>query len=206
MSRFSGASLRPDTNIPGYDKLVEEVTADESAQLEFLAACLGKLGLSLPSKEAWGDVRRPTNMLDIFCADDNVAPLVNRFTGRSYTVATNGDTWFDDRFGLDVFHLEWTVDGSWSTNYDLPAHPDKPIYRINVGSKMTGMELETPGIRFDYDIFFASLHEFRKLEVDRTVTTWKEALGTHGRCPTLQWGDYLMYGETVTSTNTILSR
>ncbi|KAK3401858.1 biotin-protein ligase [Sordaria brevicollis] len=201
---FSGTSLYPKTDIPGYDKLVEEVTADESARLDFLAACLGKLGLSLPSKEAWGDVPQPTNMLELFCSEDDIAPLLNRFTWK-YAVATNGDAWFEPQPGQNVFHLEWTVDGSWSNDYDIPNYHDKPVYRINVGSKMTGMELESPERRFSYDIFSASLQEFRRLELDSKVTTWKEALGTHGRCPTLRWGDYLMCGETVTSTNTILS-
>ncbi|KAJ4405672.1 biotin holocarboxylase synthetase [Neurospora sp. IMI 360204] len=202
---FSGASLKPHASIPGYDKLIEEVTADESARLEFLAACLSKLGLSLPSKEAWSDIPRPTTMWNIYCQRGHFLSLVNRLSGQSHAVRTDGSIWLENKFGLDMFHLEWTTDGSWSTNYD-PRESDKPTYRINVGPKVAGQGVDESGTQFDYDIFFASLDKFRTLESSRTVSTWKQALGRYDACfPKLSWGNHLMYGETVTSTNTLLS-
>lgn len=105
-----------------------------------------------------------------------------------------------------MFHLEWTTDGSWSTNYDPPKF-DKPTYRINVGSKVAGQGVDESGTHFDYDIFFASLDEFRTLESRRAVSTWKQALRNYDPWfPKLSWGNHLMYGETITSTNTLLSR
>ncbi|KAK3952032.1 biotin-protein ligase [Pseudoneurospora amorphoporcata] len=201
---FAGASLKPHASIPGYDKLIEEVTADETARLEFLAACLIKLGLSLPSKDAWDDIHRPTNMLNLYCHEGHFEPFVNRLLGRSSAaVATDGSFWLEDRFGLDVFHFEWTSDGAWSTNYD-PRQFGKPVYRVNVISNVAGSGVDES--RFDYDLYFASLNEFRMLELNRGIKTWKQALGSNG-WPNMKltWGNHLMYGETVTSTNTLLS-
>ncbi|KAK3503780.1 biotin-protein ligase [Neurospora crassa] len=204
---FSGTSLKSQPDIPGYDKLVEEVTADESARLEFLAACLSKMGLSLSPKAAWDDIPRLTTMLNIYCQEGHLESLLNRLTGRSYAVITDGSIWLEDKYGSDMFHLEWTTDGSWSTNYE-PRKSDKITWRLNVGSKVAGQGDDESGTEFDHDIYYASLEDFRMLESNRGFSTWKQALhvGTQGPwCPTLSWGNHLMYGDTVTSTNTLLS-
>ena len=174
------------------------MTADESARLEFLAACLTKLGLSLPSKDAWNDIPRPTSMLNLYCQAGHLVSLVNRLSDQSHAVVTEGSFLLADKFGLDAFNFEWTTDGSWSTNIE-PPQSDRPTYRVNVGSKIVGRG-------FDYDVFHASLNDFRTIESSHLSKTWKQALGAYERCPELSWGDNLLYGETVTSTNTLLSR
>lgn len=196
--------MKPHPDVPGYDKLTEDVTADENARLEFLAACLSKLGLSLPPKDAWNDIHRPTNMLSVYCEKGHLEPFLNRLSERSHAVdATAGlSFWLEDKFGLDAFHIEATPDGSWSTNYE-PRDYGKPLYRVNVVSNAASSMADEPP--FDYARYFASMEEFRMIESSGKFETWKRALGVK-KSYKLTWGSHLMYGETVTSTNTLLAR
>ena len=175
--------------------------ADEDARTIFLRACLTKLGLEVsqgtspvPSlSKIHLSALKHTDVGETLSSFDEI---ITREDGEEYI-----------KGGNDLFHLEkpdsrWSlaslsqallseVDGSKKKTGR--ASPDPTADYCHVPKRIVSHEdawpepKETP--YFNHSVYYSSLREFRAKEAEAET-----------------WGDVLMYGEVVTSTNTLLEK
>lgn len=202
MPRFDPVNLSRQADIPGYDDLIDQLSADEASRTSFLKACLTKLGLevsqgtsAVPSlSKIHISSLHPSGVGEILCSLDDVT---TRADGEEYV-----------KGGNDLFHLE-KPDSRWSlsalsealaSELQKPAKnpgrgsPDPTATDYNVIPKrIVSHEDGWPDVKetpyFNHADYYSSLREFREKEPESET-----------------WGDVLMYGEVVTSTNTLLEK
>ena len=202
---FAAANLSPQNDVPGYDELIESLKADDDARTNFLKACLRKLGLDVNEDTSTVPSLSSLHLSSIVSSDvdDLLSALEDIITKEDGEEFIKGE--------LDTFHLEkpttkWTFDGLKeslsSTNTEDQAPETQPptetssqgiidystiVKRIVVHDERWPEAKETP--YFNHHAFYGSLQEYRHKDVEAE-----------------EWGDFLMYGEVLTSTNTILEK
>jgi len=185
--------------VPGYGELIDALKEDEDARVSFLKACLTKLGLEVSqgtsnvpglSKIHLSSLHH-TEASEILCSLDEI---ITKDDGEEYI---KGDT--------DLFHLE-KPDSRWSLTALSEAlsaevskkkpgrgSPDPTADYSHVPKRIVSHEdawpepKETP--YFNHAVYYSSLREFRAKDSEAET-----------------WGDVLMYGEVLTSTNTLLEK
>jgi hypothetical protein len=188
LPRFAPANLNPQPDIPGYSELVDKLAADDSSRIKFLKACLSELGLEV----AQDDYTPPSLSSLHLTAIDNgkVTELlcdwgeaIEKEDGKEF-IRAEADTFqiITQEDGLDLNELQDNLPQTESI--DDPSSVIKRI--IPHENKLPSDEL-TP--RFSHERFYSSLKNYRKLESAAN-----------------QWGDVLLYGDVVTSTNTLLEK
>ncbi|KAK4166774.1 biotin--protein ligase [Cladorrhinum sp. PSN259] len=197
---FDAVNLGRQSGIPEYEKLIEDLAGDEEARTIFLKACLTKLGLEASSRTAIPSLSRihlsalrHTEVGDMLFSFEE---LVTKEDGEEYIKGEN-----------DLFHLE-KPDSRWSMNSlskalasELVApkkitgrsSPDPTADYSHILKRIVSHETKWPEPKetpyFNHAVFYSSLVDFRVKD--------PEAIG---------WGDVFMYGEVLTSTNTILEK
>ncbi|KAL2259356.1 hypothetical protein VTK26DRAFT_6993 [Humicola hyalothermophila] len=199
---FDPVNLSRQPDVPGYDALIDELSADESARTSFLKACLTKLGLEVsegtspvPSlSKIHLSALHPSGVGELLCSLDDV---ISRTDGEEYI-----------KGGNDLFHLE-KPESRWSMaalSEALASELQKPNKNAGRGSpdptmtdydrvvkRIVSHENGWPEVKetpyFNHADYYSSLREFRAREPEAKT-----------------WGDLLMYGEVVTSTNTLLEK
>jgi biotin--protein ligase len=175
--------------------------ADEDARLALLKACLTKLGLEVSQGTSVAPSLSKLHLSSLYHSkvgellyffDD----IITKVDGEEYIKGEN-----------DLFHLE-KPDSRWSmaslsqalsNELGVPktnngrASPDPSADYNRIPKRIVSHESAWPEPKetpcFNHAIYYSSLQEFRLAE--------PEAEG---------WGDVLMYGEVVTSTNTLLEK
>ncbi|KAI1160287.1 class II aaRS and biotin synthetase [Nemania serpens] len=199
---FAPANLSPHHGVDGYDELIASLQAGDGDRVSFLKACLTKLGLEV-SQESSGvpSLSRlhlsslvSSNLDDLLYAWEDI---ISKEDGEEYIRAEH-----------DTFHLE-KPETRWSMNQlqdMLPrnentaelttpssAADEAMIDYTTVVKHITTHEDAWPEAKatpyFNHHAFFSSLREYRKVDTDAE-----------------EWGNFLMYGEVVTSTNTMLEK
>ncbi|KAK7705603.1 biotin holocarboxylase synthetase [Diaporthe eres] len=206
---FAAVNLEPHPDIEGYDELIKSLAEDDDHRTSFLKACLTKLGLQVSHE---GSSVPSLSKLHLSALDpQEVGGLVTSFSD-IITRDENNEEIIKD--GNDAFHIEHP-DSRWSVN-ELrdalhSAHVDDKDGNAAKydPSRVTGIDglidynkvlktivpheaswpepKETP--YFNHHDYYSSLQEFRRRETE-----------------SYEWGDSLMYGEVVTSTNTLLEK
>ncbi|KAH6617762.1 biotin-protein ligase [Chaetomium sp. MPI-SDFR-AT-0129] len=198
---FDAVNLSPQADVPGYDEVIEVLKADEGARTSFLKACLTKLGLEVsqgaslvPSlSKIHLSALKPSNVAETLCSFDEI---ITKEGGEEYIKGDN-----------DLFHLE-KPDSRWSmaslsqallSEFDGPkkktgrTSPDPTADYSHVPKRIVSHENAWPDPKetpyFNHSVFYSALQEFRGKETDAET-----------------WGDVFMYGEVVTSTNTLLEK
>jgi len=195
--------MQPD--VPGYAELLEELMVWSLSRLAFLKACLTKLGLEVsrsnsevPSlSKIHLSALKPSGVGELLTS---LSEIIEKVDGEEYIKGHN-----------DLFHLEkpdsrWELDALSKAMLDeieqtkkksggrTSPDPTAADY-IRIPKRIVSHEgpwpepKETP--YFNHAVFYSSLIEFRELEGDANSRIW---------------GDILMYGEVVTSTNTLLEK
>lgn len=201
IGRFDAVNLGRQSDVPGYDELIEALKVDEEPRTSFLKACLTKLGLEVSqgisavpglSKLHLSSLHH-TEASEILCSFDDI---ITKEAGEDYI-----------KGGNDLFHLEkpdsrWslaTLSEALSSEFSPTrkktgrASPDPTTDYSHVTKRIVSHEdawpepKETP--YFNHGVYYSSLREFRAKERDAET-----------------WGDVLMYGEVLTSTNTLLEK
>ncbi|KAI1411452.1 biotin-protein ligase [Hypoxylon sp. FL1857] len=197
---FAAANLSPQHDVDGYDELIATLRADDDARTSFLKACLTKLGLEVNQGISGAPSLSRLHLSSISSNDvDDLLhsweEIISREGGEEYIKAEN-----------DTFHLQkpetmWSVTGLREalTPNDSP-DPKSPnisdegivdygaiVKRIVTHEKAWPEAKATP--YFNHNAFYSSLREYRRSEPEAE-----------------EWGDFLMYGEVVTSTNTLLEK
>ncbi|KAH6842717.1 biotin-protein ligase [Chaetomium sp. MPI-CAGE-AT-0009] len=197
---FDAVNLSPQSDVPGYGDLIETLKADEEARTSFLRACLTKLGLEVsqgaspvPSlSKIHLSALKHTDVGETLSSFDEI---ITRDGGEEYI-----------KGGNDLFHLEkpdsrWSLASLSETLLSEIAEPkktgrtspDPTADYSHVPKRIVSHEdgwpepKETP--YFNHSAFYSSLQEFRAKEAEAET-----------------WGNVLMYGEVVTSTNTLLEK
>lgn len=190
--------------------MVKELAADDESRINFLKTCLLKLGL-IVSQEASSSVPSLSRLhlssmhhylIPELLASWEEAGIITKENGEEYIKAEN-----------DTFHLE-KQDSRWSLNSLVKSLPlpemlkgqeekadqldgssDDRIVDYNaITKRLIPHETEWPGTKetpyFNHHSFYANLQKYQ------------EERGSEAE----EFGKYIMYGEVVTSTNTILEK
>jgi biotin--protein ligase len=194
--RFSASNLNRQEDVPGYDDLIDSIAADETPRTEFLKACLTKLGLevsqetsSVPSLSRLhlssirrGEVGELLHSWNEIIVKEKDEELI-RGENDTFQLETPESRW--SMAGLKDALVSGSDDQGASTD-SITGH-SKVVKHIVPHDNAWPETKETP--YFNHAVFYSSLQEFR--ETDREAE---------------EWGDIFMYGEVVTSTNTLLDK
>ena len=191
-ARFAAANLDPKAGGPGFADVVNAIAADDKERTDFLKACLSKLGLqvaqdssvipSLSSLHLSGiEAERPLDILS------NLAGSLTQENKNEYLKDAN-----------DTFRIERP--GTWNLSdleEALPDNSSKPtegiidyqevVKRLVIHDDLPSSKL-TP--YFNHHAFYANLRQYQ----------------SESREGASEFGSNLLYGEVVTSTNTILEK
>ncbi|RKF60428.1 Biotin--protein ligase [Erysiphe neolycopersici] len=208
---FAAANLDTKSKIPSYLEIIKELAENDYARVLFLKACLTKLGLSVNQED------QPIHSLSRLHLSSIQHELVPKLLSSWQTIITThddddgkefieaeNDTFYledpDFKYGTECTttnkshskHLENESNGSIDT-YGLISRDNKN--QVSCGSTIKHLVLhkkkwpnvkETP--KFNHEVFFTSLKEFQDEKGSKAD----------------EFGKFLLYGEVVTSTNTIL--
>lgn len=212
---FAAVNLEPHPDVEGYDKLIEALAEDDDHRTSFLKACLTKLGLEVNSD----NTSIPSlSKLHLSALDPQEVGGLLTSLNTIITKSGNGEELIKGE--NDTFHLEHT-DTRWSINDVSSAlettHITSPSDEDDSKDTKTKLDpakaaaidglvdynrtlktivpheatwpepKETP--YFHHADFYTSLQAFRRRESDA-----------------YEWGAHLLYGEVVTSTNTLLEK
>lgn len=202
MARFAAVNLdkSKDSEIPGFSQVVEKLAEDDKPRTEFLKACLTKLGLQVsqglnlvPSLS-----RLHLSSLLPSATSELLASLEDIIT------VEDGEEYIHD--DNDTFHIEtpstWSISSivdsdrakksgdtdSEDNNEDRILNYSTIVKRIVVHDKEYPPSKQTP--YFNHHAYFANLKHYQSRSSEE---------GT-------EFGHQILYGEVVTSTNTILER
>jgi biotin--protein ligase len=207
--RFAPVNLDPNSDGPGYPAVVKALAEDDESRVNFLKACLAKLGLiisqetsSVPSLS-----RLHLSSQHHFLVPELLASwedIITKEDGEEYIRGEN-----------DTFHLEkqssrWSLGslvkalplpGISATNQEQEADEtanagsdDRIVDYNTITKRIIPHETEWPGTKetpyFNHHSFYANLKGYQE-----------ESGGEAD-----EFGKSLLYGEVVTSTNTILEK
>lgn len=199
-SRFAPINLDHESNVAGYSGIVEALVEDDKQRTDFLKACLLKLGLQVNQENTAVPSLSRLHLSSMLSNDTSkiMAGLQEIIT------ILNGEEYIKD--DNDTFHLEkpsaWSLGSiasalSGVTNEktqvddvcaDRIIDYDAVVKRLIVHEKEPPASKETP--YFNHHAFFANLKGYE--------TQIKEE--------TTKFGKSILYGEVVTSTNTMLEK
>ncbi|KUI69415.1 Biotin--protein ligase [Cytospora mali] len=206
---FAAVNLDPQPHIDGYDELIKALAEDDENRTNFLTACLGKLGLevhhensSVPSlSKLHLSALDPQEAGGLLASFDDI--ITKDEQGEEFIQGEN------DTFRLEHSDSRWQVDdlrealkAAHVENNDNKKAREDPAKAAAVDGLIDYNKIvktivphestwpdpkETP--YFNHHDFYSSLQEFRRRESEA-----------------YEWGDTLIYGEVVTSTNTLLEK
>ncbi|KAL8748253.1 MAG: hypothetical protein Q9184_007464, partial [Pyrenodesmia sp. 2 TL-2023] len=201
---FSAVNFDPDIDVPGFDNVVKALKEDEKQRADFLKACLRKLGLQVNEEQITIPSLSRLHLSSAVVSDtaqllESLQDIITMQDGEEYIKDEN-----------DTFHLE--KPSTWSLGSFAKALPgstkensegeedgdaedqdkiidyDKLVKRLVVHDKDQPESKDTP--YFNHQAFFANLKHYESQS--------RETDGTFGK--------NLLYGEVVTSTNTLLEK
>ncbi|KAI1772340.1 class II aaRS and biotin synthetase [Hypoxylon cercidicola] len=196
---FAAANLSPHHGVAGYDDLIAALRTDDDARTSFLKACLAKLGLEVNQETSVVPSLSRLHLSSISSShvDDllhSLEEIITKEEGEEYIKAEN------DTFHLQKAETMWSVTGmkealpSNGNPDQIPSDVSEGIINYNsVVKRIVTHETAWPEARatpyFNHNAFYSSLQEYRRSEPESE-----------------EWGNFLMYGEVVTSTNTLLEK
>ncbi|KAK4039069.1 biotin-protein ligase [Parachaetomium inaequale] len=195
---FDAVNLGHQSDVPGYDELIEALKADEEARTIFLRACLTKLGLEVSQGTS------PVPSLSKI----HLSALKHTDVGETLSSFDEIITREDDeeyiKGGNDLFHLE-KPDSRWS----LASLSEALLSEVDGSKKKTGRASPDPTADyshvpkrivshvdgwpepketpyFNHSVYYSSLREFRAKESE--AETWGDVLINHNLLSKLPTG------------------
>lgn len=197
---FAAVNLDRETDVPGFDKVVDALAQDDKQRIDFFKACLWKLGLQINEEQ-------------------NAVPSLSRLhissiqpEATSEVLAALEDIIDDDdghriiKDDNDTFHIEQASAWSWDDVADtLPqredgdadekgASEDRILDYSAITKQIVFHDKELPQTRatpyFNHQAYFSNLKHYQS-----TTPRVRDDFGKH-----------ILYGEVVTSTNTLLEK
>ncbi|KAG6318611.1 hypothetical protein E4U22_005245, partial [Claviceps purpurea] len=196
---FAPANLSPQPGIPEYADLIRTLQEHNEARLAFLRACLRKLGLEVSAAEnASVPILSSIHLTAVH--GSHVSELLYSWAsviegeGDDEYIRGEGDTFriHSDQNGLTVRDLKALRGLPADDDHDDAAGETAGILDYSAVTKViVAHEKDLPTTemtpRFDHKVYFANLARFQLMEEGAE-----------------SWGNVLMYGDVVTSTNSLL--
>ncbi|OLN97957.1 Biotin-protein ligase [Colletotrichum chlorophyti] len=185
---FAAANLNPQPQIPSYESLVSALAAADAPRAAFLRACLSKLGLDVSA-----DPAAPPSLSRMHLTSVTHSSVAETLHSWEEAISReDGEEYI--RGEHDVFRIE-KASSRWGVDEMREALPGREgiidydgAVKVIVPHEEAWPDVkETPS--FNHRLFYTSLQRYR--ESERFAETW---------------GDTLMYGEVVTSTNTLMDK
>lgn len=210
--RFASQNLKtPNEDVPGFKNVVDELAKDEKHRMDFLKACLVKLGLTVSDEQNVPSLSHihmsastPANTVKVLQV---LRELVVKDEHGDEMIKDENDTFYisqTSRFGTEDLQASLPEISSKETQADQTSGSSNPqssdtsdeIVDYNAIPKSLVIHdatypepKETP--YFNHNAFYANLkHYASQQQLSRTPT----------------FGQHLLYGEVVTSTNTLLEK
>ncbi|KAL8699613.1 MAG: hypothetical protein Q9201_005907 [Fulgogasparrea decipioides] len=201
---FAAVNLDPNIAVPGFDKIVQALKEDDQQRTDFLKACLLKLGLQVNQEQAAVPSLSRLHLSSAVTSDTSqlvqaLEDIITLQDGKEYIKDEN-----------DIFHLEKS--SIWSLSSIAPALPsitgnrsenqansdsdsqdkiidyNKLIKRLLIHDKEQPESKDTP--YFNHHAYFSNLKQYQNESQESDM----------------MFGKNLLYGEVVTSTNTMLEK
>lgn len=185
--------MTPQPTLPNYAGLIDDLAAADKGRVEFLKACLRKLGLEVSDNES-----SVPSLSSLHLSSANNIEVDEQLAAMGDAIEkVDGEEWI--KAETDTFHIEneetvWNVE---ALQQSLPQAGGKAlegvtdynsiIKRIVPHTKAAPHPKLTP--QFNHGLYYSSLKHYQQTE--RAADSW---------------GNLLMYGEVVTSTNTLLEK
>lgn len=198
--RFAAVNLDKKSDGPQFEDVVDTLADDEKHRMDFLKACLTKLGLKISEDHNVPSLSR-IHLSSLKPADtpEFVASLHDIIT------TEHGDEYIKDE--NDTFHIlkpsTWKMDkleealpNSSNKKHEQAdsSEEDRIVDYNSIIKRIVVHETEHPSSKttpyFNHHAFYSNLEHYR----------------AHSRDETNEFGKILFYGEVVTSTNTILEK
>lgn len=199
-SRFAAINLDHKSKIPGYPDLVQTLENDDAKRSDFLVACLLKLGLKIDLEDK--EVPSLSHLHLSSAVPSDISNLMDSLKG--VITLRDGEEYLKDE--NDTFHFEqysaWrcsplietlsSIGGETSDRADTTNNRDidfdSAVKHVVVHDRTPPAEEETPF--FNHAAYYGDLENYRsKKDKDDAA-----------------FGQCLLYGKVVTSTNTILEK
>lgn len=203
-SRFAEANLEKKEDGPGFDKVVDVLAGHEKHRMDFMRACLTKLGLSVAEEQNVPSLSRiHLSSLQASHTGELVGSLNEIIT------VDEGEGYIKD--DNDTFHIvmqsAWSLGNFYKAIPSLPKQEGKANHGTGSGgdrnrivdySTITKEILihvtDHPSIEetpyFNHDSYYSNLSDYQKTTPETKY----------------QFGNHLLYGEVLTSTNTLLEK
>ncbi|PKX98773.1 biotin--[acetyl-CoA-carboxylase] ligase BPL1 [Aspergillus novofumigatus IBT 16806] len=190
--KFAAVNLDKKAGGEEYAKVVDALAADDKARTDFLKACLSKLGLQVTQ-----NTTTVPSLSSLHLSSQNPADTSRIRSSLQEMITTEGDEEFikDEN---DTFRLDKS--GTWSMSSLEESLPQSEqgasegIVDYNAIIKPLVIHDELPPSKatpyFNHHAFYANLEQYQ--------SQMREGTGC--------FGSTIMYGEVVTSTNTILEK
>ncbi|KAK5995307.1 Biotin--protein ligase [Cladobotryum mycophilum] len=191
---FAAANLLRQPGVPGYDDLIKQLAAEDRARLSFLKGCLEELGLEI----AADDYTPPPlsnlhltsidkdKVTDLLCNWEEVIERANgeeKIRGETDTFQILSEQDVLDMSGLQRSLPEADILGVGESIDDYTTITKRIIPHEK------GLPDATLIPRFNHELFYSSLKRYQQIEPEAE-----------------EWGNVLLYGDVVTSTNTLLEK
>ncbi|GJN82259.1 biotin holocarboxylase synthetase [Purpureocillium lilacinum] len=187
---FAPANLYPQPDIPGYDELIRKLAEDDQKRVQFLKACLASVGLEVsqevaalpPLSSLHLSAIDNTKVSEILCSWEDVFEKENGqelVKGEADTFHVQSD---EDNLSVEELRQSLPADGGADGIVDYSA----VTKTIVAHEKALPSHEVTP--RFNHKLYYSNLRRFQVAE------------GAE------DWGNILLYGDVVTSTNSLLEK
>lgn len=189
--RFAAENLYKQPEVPNYDELIAKLAADDRTRVGFLTQILEILGLQV-NKEGYSELPnlspmhlsaiKPNMVTEMLCAWEEV---IEKVDGEEFICEV-------DKFRIRNKDSAWTMDDLTSKMKNLQTDQfveDYTTITKDIIAHESGMPDSSLTPRFNHERYYASLQKFRAAEKDAE-----------------SWGDELLYGDVVTSTNSLLEK
>ncbi|XHG03264.1 hypothetical protein AWENTII_006579 [Aspergillus wentii] len=194
---FAAANLDRNANGPEYAKLVDALAADDKSRTDFLKACLSKLGLQVSQDTTTVPSLSSLHLSAADPADTEtfLSSLDDVITkdGKEKYLKDENDTFRIEKYG--VWSMEKLEESLPDDSKESPKDAAEPgIVDYNAILKRLVVHDELPSSKitpyFNHHSFYSNLKQYQ----------------SQSREGASEFGSHIMYGEVITSTNTILEK
>lgn len=198
--RFAAVNLDKQAAGPEFSEVVEALAGDDKHRIDFLKACLTELGLTVNEESAVVPSLSRLHFSSVDPADtaslyDVLKDIVTTDDGEEY-IKDENDTFHLEKAGTwEIGRLKGSLPAGQNETNDTTAPEEERfvdyntvLKRIVIHKEDHPAPKETP--YFNHAAFYASWQYYQEKA--------KEANG--------EFGKHIMYGEVVTSTNTLLEK
>lgn len=199
--RFAAANLEPKPSVPGFSEVIAALANDEKHRMDFIKACLDKLGLVVSDEQNVPSLSRlhlsslqPQHTATLI---SNLADVVHKDEHGEEVIKDDNDTFHIVKPAtwkmVDLAKaLPTEIDAKDDTD-QLDGSVDRIVDYNTVVKQVLVHEEEYPQAKetpyFNHHAYYANLHDYQ------AKSRFTPTFGTH-----------LLYGEVVTSTNTMLEK